>query len=153
MRQRFVIAMAAAGVALPSQGFAQRMQAGHDSFVSSDAFNSLRLGSTLPVRVTWTRTEVALAAGFTTALLMDAAQTRGLARGGWEGFHEANPLLGSHPSVTRINVYTAVAGLTVLGAVAVAPARMRPWLLGAAFVVEALTVARNAQAGITLTLP
>jgi hypothetical protein len=105
------------------------------------------------MRVSWTRTEIALAGAFTAVLLADAAQTRGLARDGWRDFHEANPLLGSRPSVARINAYTAVAGLTVLGAAAVAPARWRPWVLGAAFVVEALTVARNAQAGIGLNIP
>ena len=146
MRLLCILAIAATGLALPRQGCAQRIRAGNE-------LNSLSLGSSVAVRVPWTRTEIALAAGFTTALLMDAAQTRGLARGGWEGFHEANPLLGSHPSEARINAYTAVAGLTVLGAAAVVPPRMRPWLLGAAFVVEALTVTRNARAGISLSLP
>jgi hypothetical protein len=91
-----------------------------------------------------------LASGFAASLLIDAGQTRGLARGGWDGFHEANPLLGRSPSVARINVYTAVAGLTVLGAAAALPARARPWLLAAMFAVETLVVARNAQAGIAL---
>jgi hypothetical protein len=141
-----VIALAAAGLAFPRRAVAQRFQAGN-------APNALSVGSTVPARIPWTRTEVALAAGFTAALLMDAAQTRGLARGGWEGFREANPLLGSQPTVARINAYTAVAGLTVLGVAAAAPARFRPWVLGAAFVVEALTVARNAHAGISFSLP
>jgi hypothetical protein len=105
------------------------------------------------MRVSWTRRDITLASAFTAVLLMDAGQTRGLARGGWQNFHEANPLLGRRPSVGRINVYTAVAGLTVVGAAAVLPARVRPWFLGAAFVLEALTVGRNAQAGITIGMP
>jgi hypothetical protein len=105
------------------------------------------------MRVSWTRTEIALASAFTAVLLTDAGQTRGLARAGWQRFHEANPLLGSRPSVARINLYTAVAGLTVLGAAAVAPARLRPWVLGAAFVIEAFTVARNAQQGLAIGIP
>jgi len=112
----------------------------------------LRFGPTL-VRVSWTSTDVALATGFAAALLMDAGQTLGLARGGWQGYREANPLLGRTPSVGRIHVYTAVAGVTVLGVAAVLPARLRPWFLGAAFVVEALTVGRNAQGGIPIRLP
>ena len=141
-----VIALAAAGLAFPHRAVAQRFQAGN-------APNALSVGSTVPARIPWTRTEVALAAGFTTALLMDAGQTKGLARGGWTTHREANPLLGPTPSVARINVYTAVAGLTVLGAAAALPARVRPWFLGAAFVLEALTVARNARAGISIRIP
>jgi hypothetical protein len=55
--------------------------------------------------------------------------------------------------VGRINAYTAIAGLTVLGAAAIVPTRARPWLLGAALLVEAFTVARNAREGIAITLP
>jgi hypothetical protein len=84
---------------------------------------------------------------------MDAGQTRGLARNGWQWLHEANPILGPHPSVGRVNVYTAVAGLTVLGVAALLPARVRPWYLCAAFVIEAVTVARNAQAGVAIRFP
>lgn len=113
----------------------------------------LRVGGSLPLRVSWSRSSIALASAFTASLLMDAGQTRGLARGGWEGFHEGNPLLGRSPSVARVNVYTAVAGLTVLGAAAALPRRVRPWFLGAAFVIEAIAVGRNAQAGITIGFP
>lgn len=108
----------------------------------------LRVGGSLPLRVSWSRSSIVFASAFTATLLMDAGQTRGLARGGWDGFHEANPLLGSRPSVARVNVYTAVAGLTVLGAAAALPRRVRPWFLGAAFVIEAVAVGRNASAGI-----
>jgi hypothetical protein len=103
--------------------------------------------------VTWSGSDIVLAGAFTTTLLLDASQTRGLARGGWDRFREANPLLGPHPSVGRINAYTAIAGLTVLGAAAIVPTRARPWLLGAALLVEAFTVARNAREGIAITLP
>lgn len=115
--------------------------------------NALRVGGSLPARVSWSASDIVLAGAFTTTLLLDAGQTRGLARGGWEGYSEANPLLGPHPSVGRINVYTAVAGLTVLGVAAAVPARARPWVLGAALAVEALTVARNAREGIAITFP
>jgi len=115
--------------------------------------STLRLSGSLPARISWTRSEIALATGFTATLLMDASQTRGLARGGWNGFRELNPLLGSKPSVGRINAYTAVAGLAVLGVAAAVPARARPWVLAAAFLVESFTVSRNARAGIPITLP
>ena len=113
----------------------------------------LRVGGSVPLRVSWTRSDILLASAFTAGLLMDAGQTRGLARGGWQEFHEANPILGPRPSVGRINVYTAVVGLAVLGTAAVVPARVRPWLLGVAFAVEAFAVARSVRAGIAIGLP
>ncbi len=163
MRQTELIYILVATLVFPGQGSAQQVsmpQTSWDWSVTPRAASStmsdampLRIGHTLPMRVSWTRTDIALASGFAAALLMDAGQTRGLARGGWDGFHETNPLLGRTPSVGRINVYTAVAGLTVLGAAAALPARLRPWFLGAAFVLEAFTVGRNAQSGIPIRFP
>jgi hypothetical protein len=101
----------------------------------------------------WSTPHIALASGFTIALLVDAAQTRALARQGWPGFQEANPLLGPFPSVGRINSYTAIAGLSVLAVAAAAPPRVRSWVLGAALVVEALTVRANVRSGIPLRFP
>jgi hypothetical protein len=113
----------------------------------------LRAAGTLPVRVTWSATDLALAGGFTAVLLIDAGQTRGLARGGWRNWRETNPILGPRPSVGQINTYTAVAGLTVLGAAAVVPARVRPWLLGAALAVETFTVTGTVRRGVAIRLP
>jgi hypothetical protein len=50
-----------------------------------------------------------------------------------------------------VNAYTAVAGLTVLGAAAAVPARLRPWLLGTALAVETVTVAGTVQKGVAIT--
>jgi hypothetical protein len=148
MRRSLAVLIATAALApLPARGAAQR--AGMSSWGSTP----LRVAGSVPLRVSWSRTDIVLAGAFSAGLLMDAGQTRGLARGGWQGFREANPILGPSPSVGRINVYTAVAGLAVLGTAAALPARMRPWLLGAALAIEALTVARNAQAGIRINLP
>src|SRR4029077_20293469 len=88
----------------------------------------LRVGGSVPLRVSWRQSDIVLASAFTASLLLDAGQTAGLAREGWQGgFHEGNPILGPHPSVGWINAYTAVAGFAVLGAAAVLPARARPW--------------------------
>jgi len=104
---------------------------------------------TLP-RLSWSQTDVALASAFTVALLIDAGQTRSLAHGGWHNFRETNPILGSRPTVGQLNTYTAVTELAVLGAAAAAPARLRPWLLGAALAVEAFTIAGTTQQGIAI---
>lgn len=107
----------------------------------------------LPARVSWTSTHTALASAFTITLLIDAAQTRALARQGWNGFRETNPLLGERPSVGRVNSYTALAGLSVLGAAAALPPRVRPWLLGAAFALEAFTIRGSARQGLPIRFP
>jgi len=104
----------------------------------------------LPARVSWSPTHTALAGAFVMTLLMDAGQTRDLARRGWPGFREANPLLGERPSVGQVNTYTVVAGLSVLGAAAALPPKVRPWLLGAAIAVQAFTVAGSVQNGLSI---
>src|SRR5213079_1429266 len=68
-------------------------------------------------------------------------------------FREANPLLGPRPSVGRVNSYTALAGLSVLGAAAVAPPRLRPWLLGAAVAVQLFTIQGSVRQGIPIRFP
>jgi hypothetical protein len=107
----------------------------------------------LPARVSWTPSHSALASAFLVTLMIDAAQTRQLARQGWTGFRESNPLLGERPSVGRVNSYTTLAGLGVLGAAAVAPPRLRPWLLGAAIAVQALTIGSSVRQGLPIRFP
>jgi hypothetical protein len=107
----------------------------------------------LPARVSWTPSHTALASAFVVTLLIDAAQTRELARQGWAGYRETNPLLGERPSIGRVNSYTALAGLGVLGAAAAAPARLRPWLLGAAVAVQALTIGSSMRQGLRIRFP
>jgi hypothetical protein len=107
----------------------------------------------LPARVSWAPSHTALAGAFVVTLLIDAAQTRELARQGWVGYRETNPLLGVRPSVGRVNSYTVLAGLSVLGAAAAGPPRLRPWLLGAAIAVQALTIGSSMHQGLPLRFP
>ncbi len=107
----------------------------------------------LPARVSWTPSHTALASAFVVTLLIDAGQTRQLARNGWQGFRESNPLLGERPSVGRVNSYTALAGLSVLGVAAVAPRRLRPWVLGAAIAVQAFTIHGSVRQGLPIRFP
>src|SRR5207244_7145325 len=107
----------------------------------------------LPARVPWTLAHTALTNVFAITLLIDAAQTRELARQGWVGFREANPLLGERPSVGQVNTYTALAGLSVLGAAAALPPRVRPWQLAAASAVQAFTIHRSVRQGLPIRFP
>ena len=117
----------------------------------ASAFRQIEVRRTVPIRLSWGSRDLALGSGFTAALLVDAAQTRRLARGGWADYRESNPVLGPRPSVGRVNTYTAVVGLTVLGVAAVAPKRARPWVLCAALVVEACTLAAMSRNGVAIS--
>src|SRR5256886_8564041 len=99
-------------------------------------------------RLTWRQPDLTLASAFTVALLVDAGQTRWLAKGGWHEFRETNPILGPRPTVGQLNTYTAVCGLAVLGAAAAAPARVRPWLLAAALAVDRFPIAGATRHGV-----
>jgi hypothetical protein len=158
MRHTSVASLVIAALAgLPGQGAAQHALKDH-SFWAVPRVSGHRstvwmlpgVMSTTPIRSNVRLTVLALASAFTVALLIDAGQTRSLAKGGWHAFRETNPLLGSRPTVGQVNTYTAVTGLAVLGAAAVAPARVRPWLLGAALAVEAFTIAGTTQQGIAI---
>jgi hypothetical protein len=118
--------------------------------VGSTRYAGLQLGGSVPVRTPWTPRDRALAVGFTAALLLDAAQTRRLARGGWRDFEETNVILGKHPSEGSVNTYTVVAGLAVLGVAAVAPKRARPWILGAALAVEVAALTAMSRNGVSI---
>ncbi len=113
-------------------------------------FSQFKLTGAVPVRLPWSQRDHALAIGFTATLLIDAAQTRRLARGGWRDYHESNLILGPRPSVGRVNTYTAVAGLAVLGVAAAVPKRTRPWVLGAALAVEACALAIMSARGVAI---
>lgn len=113
----------------------------------------LRLSAAVPTRTLWSASDLTLASAFTVALLIDASQTRGLARRGWRDFRETNPILGPEPSVGRINTYTAISAAAVLGAAVVLPRRVRPWLLGAALAVEAFTIGGTVRQGVAISFP
>jgi hypothetical protein len=98
----------------------------------------------------WRTEHIALATAFAVSLEIDAAQTREAMR---RGFRETNPLLGQHPSEGRVNTYTAVAGLAVLGTASAVPARWRPWVLGLALAVETFTIAGTVREGISIRFP
>ena len=113
-------------------------------------YPGLQLAGSVPIRTPWTPRDRALAVAFTTALALDAAQTRRLARGGWRDYEETNLILGRHPSEGQVNTYTVVAGLAVLGVAAAAPKRVRPWVLGAALAVEVYALAAMSRNGVAI---
>ena len=141
-------AVAAALLTMPSQ---QQTPRGVGPLAARVSWSTMGVAA-LPARRAWTSSHTALAGAFTVLLLVDAAQTRDLARRGWRGFREANPLLGPRPSVGQVNTYTALAAAATMTAAAAAPRRLRPWLLGAALAVEAVTVGGSVRNGLPLRI-
>src|SRR2546422_6484751 len=83
---------------------------------------TLHVGATIPARVSWRASDVALAGAFVVAPAIHAAQTRSIPQGGGQGYPEMNPILGPPPSAGQGNTYTALAGLTGLRTPALVPA-------------------------------
>jgi len=141
-------AVAATLLAMPSQ---PETPSGVGPLAARVSWSTMGVAA-LPARRGWTTSHTALASAFAVVLLVDAAQTRDLARRGWPGFREANPLLGPRPSVGQVNTYTALAAAATMTAAAAAPRRLRPWLLGAALAVEAVTVGGSVRNGLPLRI-
>src|SRR2546430_6478344 len=140
--------VAAGLLAMPSQPVAP---SGVGPLAARVSWSTLGVAG-LPARRSWTASHTALASDFRVVLLVDAAQTGDLARRGWPGFREANPLLGPRPSVGQVNTYTVFAAAGMLSAAAAAPPRLRPWLLGAALALEAVTVGGSVRNGLPLRI-
>ena len=93
----------------------------------------------------WTPANVALAAGATAALLVDWSQTSQAMQQGWV---EANPILGQHPSLGQLTTYNLVALSATLGVGAALPSRWRSlWFAGIA-ALEFYAITGNAAAGL-----
>jgi hypothetical protein len=141
---------------LPGWAAGQRLSDHQPSGVTYRTPGDSRLELTarvpLPNRVPWSRRDIALASGFVAALLIDAAQTRRIARTGWRDFQESNVITGPTPGVGQIDTYTALSGLTILGVAAAAPPRVRPWVLGTALAVEVVALAVMSRQGVAIRI-
>jgi hypothetical protein len=85
---------------------------------------------------------------FAFALLLDHAQTRDIKN--HPGYQETNPLLGSHPSDTRIRNYFLAAGVAHLAVTHLLPPRHRHHWQGATLAIQAGYVAHNYRIGLRL---
>jgi len=88
---------------------------------------------------------VALAAGATAAILIDWSQTSQAIAQGWV---EANPVLGDHPTMHRLTTYNLVAVSTTLAVGAALPTRWRSLWFGGIAALELYAITGNAAAGL-----
>ena len=95
----------------------------------------------------WSETQQASGIALGTLLVVDYLQTRQIAKQP-EIYHETNPVLGKHPSISTVNTYFA--GVAILGYLALdaLPSDMRSWALGAGIVLELAVTAHNNTIGL-----
>ena len=95
----------------------------------------------------WSESQQASGIALGTLLVVDYLQTRQIAKQP-ETYHEINPVLGKHPSLSTVNTYFA--GAAILGYLALdaLPSDMRSWALGAGIVLELAVTAHNNTIGL-----
>lgn len=95
----------------------------------------------------WSEDQQASGIALGTLLIVDYLQTRQIAKQP-EIYHEINPVIGKHPSISTVNTYFA--GVAILGYLALdaLPSDMRSWTLGAGIVLELTVTAHNNTIGL-----
>ena len=104
----------------------------------------------------WTPTDVALQVSFTTLAVMDVLATHDCLYGKGRSWncYEQNPLIGSHPSKTRLNVFS---GLAIVGhaifSVVLPHGWMRTGWQGIGIMIEGPLATEGLSYGLTFKAP
>lgn len=97
----------------------------------------------------WNAAEKDLGISLATAYVLDWGQTRYIAKHP-EKFREGNPVLGPHPSLSRVDNYFIAMGLVGYWIADALPRRYRKLLLYSALTVENGCVRHNQLVGVKL---
>ena len=73
----------------------------------------------------WSKQDIALETLWVALHVIDWGQTRYIAK--HPTFYEGNPLLGKHPSVSKVDAYFAVGTLLHVGITHILPSKYRPY--------------------------
>lgn len=110
----------------------------------------LCIGAVMPVHASeWTKADTAWEAGYLVLHVIDWGQTRNISRRP-DAYRELNPILGSHPSIERVNTYFA---LTAIAHTAISYALPADWRRGWQMVsigMEATAVSNNYKIGLKI---
>lgn len=79
----------------------------------------------------------------TAALACDYGQTRSAAAAHWEGHYEANPVMGTNPSTSTVDMYFAATAVVVHLGAQLLPERIRPLAYAAVIGVQAHAIHNN----------
>ena len=97
----------------------------------------------------WDTTDCALAAGALAALAVDWGQTRHIAKNPLQ-FNETNPILGTNPSVGKVNAYFVGSMVGTIAIAHVLPSDWRQLFLGGVLALELGVTQQNRQLGIKM---
>lgn len=94
----------------------------------------------------WTTHDTQLQSAVLTLFLIDAAQTKDIKS--HRDLHETNPLLGEHPSDSRIKNYFVGAGLVHTGLAVILPQPYRGYLQAGTIALEVSVIGNNKRLGL-----
>lgn len=97
----------------------------------------------------WTDEQKILAGVAYTAMVIDYGQTRSIV--GHPTLYEQNPLLGEHPSMSRVNRHFALSALASYIIADALPSEQRTWFLRGLALVQVGVVAHNVSLGIRVS--
>ena len=97
----------------------------------------------------WTTADTQREAVYMVMHAMDWAQTRTIARNP-DKWGEANPILGRHPPIDRVDAYFAMAALTHVAVSAALPIEYRSAWQYVSITIEAMYVMHNVSAGVNI---
>lgn len=98
----------------------------------------------------WTHRDTGRQVLMTGLILVDWMQTQEIVKD--PGNHrEMNPILGGHPSMSRVNILIGGAIVASYVVARLLPARWRPWFQWAIIGIEAAAVVNNHRRGISIS--
>ena len=97
----------------------------------------------------WTKTDTAFQLAYYTLHTVDWLQTRYIAKRP-EKYYESNPLIGTHPSIGRVNTYFAVTAVINTLVPYALPKPYRTYWQGGMIGIEAVCIGSNARLGVKL---
>ncbi len=95
----------------------------------------------------WSKQDFILESSFAAITIVDWAQTRYISRNP-ERFYEKNPILGKHPSTSKVDLYMGASILSHIVITHFLPAKWRPTWQCVWIILELKTVGGNNQVGI-----
>lgn len=95
----------------------------------------------------WTDSQVTKAVALAVLTTADWAQTRNIARNPHK-WYETNPLLGEHPSVSKVDKHFIISGIVGAFVLESLPSKYRDWALNAGIMIEVGCVVNNFNLGI-----
>ena len=97
----------------------------------------------------WTKNQKILQGTSTALHMIDWGQTLNIADEP-DKYEEMNPIIGKHPSRSRVNTYFALSGLAKIAIAHIMPSEHRKWWLGFNIMISGYCVQNNYRIGVRM---